>query len=467
MEGGNHAVELSLCVIVKDEEDWIEWCVNNAKDFVDEIVIVDTGSDDSTIPLIRKMQEDNKKVKLFDFEWGNHAAKSRNFAVSKTRGEWVLSLDADEMVSPKDFPMMRELIKKKDVDGYKLEQRNYSNEDETFDYMLNKGDYKEAEGYSGWGSSMLVRLFRNKGYQFRYRVHEIIEPDMREKGGVIRDSGIPMHHYKDRKGRGKGLEFSRNYIEWAKLQIKDTPDDPKPHYEVGIAYMKNAEYAEAEPYIKKAAELGGETRHFMSLAELHLHMGRLEESERIVDKLLDDGMQQPGLWVMKATILLKRGSEKAVKQAKEMLLGLLEKGVKDPVALNNLAVIFIGEKKMQKATECMEMSYSLKRSTKTAKNLAALYAELGKKEEGLKLIDGKDENWTWLYRGIFKVQAGNEEEGIRFLEKGIEIDPENHQPYLNLGIVFLNRGEKDKAKAYFKKAIKRKPGLEPKLKEHL
>ena len=78
-------MEISLCMIVKDEEDVLERCLECAKNIADEIVIVDTGSKDRTKDIANKYTD-----KVYDFDWWNDFSKARNYAFSKATKEYFL-----------------------------------------------------------------------------------------------------------------------------------------------------------------------------------------------------------------------------------------------------------------------------------------------------------------------------------------------------------------------------------------
>lgn len=90
-------MKLSLAMIVKNEEKKLARCLDSIKDYIDEIVIVDTGSTDNT----KKIAE-SFGAKIYDFAWCNDFSKARNFSIEKTSGDYVFVLDADNVVL--DFP---------------------------------------------------------------------------------------------------------------------------------------------------------------------------------------------------------------------------------------------------------------------------------------------------------------------------------------------------------------------------
>lgn len=87
-------VSISAVIITKNEEYRIARCINSIIDYVDEVIVLDTGSSDKTLEIIENMQF--TKVKVFEIEWNNNFSATRNYALSKASCEWVFFIDADE-----------------------------------------------------------------------------------------------------------------------------------------------------------------------------------------------------------------------------------------------------------------------------------------------------------------------------------------------------------------------------------
>ncbi|KOR93080.1 glycosyl transferase [Geobacillus stearothermophilus ATCC 12980] len=113
---------VSLCMIVKDEEKVLQRCLDSVYGIVDEIIIVDTGSTDSTKQIALKYTN-----KLYDFEWTNSFAEARNFAQQQATGEWILVLDADEYVERANLQAMIDVLKQTDesVEAYDVVIYNF------------------------------------------------------------------------------------------------------------------------------------------------------------------------------------------------------------------------------------------------------------------------------------------------------------------------------------------------------
>lgn len=148
-------MEISLCLIVKNEEDVLGRCLESAKDFADEIIVVDTGSTDKTKDIARQFTD-----KVYDFEWIDDFSAARNFVFSKATKDYQMWLDADDVVPERSVNEIKEL------------KKTLSDEVEivTMRYVLSF-DEKGNPSYH----STRERLFkRSKNYQWIDPVHECI-----------------------------------------------------------------------------------------------------------------------------------------------------------------------------------------------------------------------------------------------------------------------------------------------------
>lgn len=90
---------ISLCMIVKNEERNLRRCLQSVKNYVTEIVIVDTGSTDQTRAIAQSFG-----AQLYDFIWTDNFADARNFSLEHSSGDWILWMDADEELCITDSP---------------------------------------------------------------------------------------------------------------------------------------------------------------------------------------------------------------------------------------------------------------------------------------------------------------------------------------------------------------------------
>lgn len=95
---------ISLCMIVKNEAEVLPRCLSSVMDFVDEIIIVDTGSTDGTARIAAQFTD-----KVYSFDWIDDFSAARNFSFSKASGDYILWLDADDIFLPQDMALLRDL----------------------------------------------------------------------------------------------------------------------------------------------------------------------------------------------------------------------------------------------------------------------------------------------------------------------------------------------------------------------
>jgi glycosyltransferase involved in cell wall biosynthesis len=195
--------DLSLCMIVKNEERNLPRCLESVRGMTRELIVVDTGSTDATQSIAA---ESGAEVIPFDFTIVDFAA-ARNCAISRARGRWILMLDADETLDRASGPMIETLIALNENAGYFFERYNHSSDAETF-----TRDY-------------VVRLFPNRpGYRYRGRVHETADASILAGGGRLRKTGIRIDHRfcTDREERRRKNQW---YIDVLKEEIAANPSD--------------------------------------------------------------------------------------------------------------------------------------------------------------------------------------------------------------------------------------------------
>jgi glycosyltransferase involved in cell wall biosynthesis len=115
-------ITISVCMIVKNEEAVLERCLESLKPIADELIIVDTGSSDSTKEIASRYTD-----KIYDYEWQNDFAHARNYSFSKATMEYIYTADADEWI---DQENRERFIKLKQAMLYEVEivQMKYTNQ---------------------------------------------------------------------------------------------------------------------------------------------------------------------------------------------------------------------------------------------------------------------------------------------------------------------------------------------------
>ncbi|WIV13784.1 glycosyltransferase [Proteiniborus sp. MB09-C3] len=171
-------LSISLSMIVKNEEKWLERCLNSVIDIVDEIVIVDTGSTDKTKEICTSFP-----VKLYDYDWNDSFADARNFGLSKVNGDWILYIDADEELYIEDINRFHNVLQQTKNNVVLIPTINY--------YGNFPPDSNKAYLYASH------RLFRNhKGFKFVGNIHEHLNiVDISDLNSPEIMSFAKIHHY--------------------------------------------------------------------------------------------------------------------------------------------------------------------------------------------------------------------------------------------------------------------------------
>ena len=97
-------VTISLCMIVKNEERVLGRCLESVQEIADEIIIVDTGSEDRTKEIAEKYH-----ARVFEQEWQDDFSRARNYSFSQAEMDYCMWLDADDIILDKDRIKLRQL----------------------------------------------------------------------------------------------------------------------------------------------------------------------------------------------------------------------------------------------------------------------------------------------------------------------------------------------------------------------
>jgi glycosyltransferase involved in cell wall biosynthesis len=152
--------KLSVLINTKNVANTLENTLKSVK-FADEIVVVDMASSDQTLEIAKKYTK-----KIFQHEDVGYADPARNFAISKAKNDWILVVDADEVITEKLSKIILELINKKDgADIYHFPRKNF---------VFNKWIKK-----TGWWPDYQPRLFKKGCVSWQVGVHRL--PDMTGK----------------------------------------------------------------------------------------------------------------------------------------------------------------------------------------------------------------------------------------------------------------------------------------------
>jgi glycosyltransferase involved in cell wall biosynthesis len=266
---------LSVCLIVKNEQKFIRRCLESVKDIADEIIIVDTGSTDSTLDIVREYG-----AKVIESQWCNDFSYSRNLGLEEAKSQWILVLDGDEELCKDDIKILKEALQMP-FEGYNLSLINYID--------INQCDYV---------TDYVCRLFKNnKLYRFKNRIHEevfsnIVENNVNE---VVGNLPVRIFHYGYVKGINQKEKNTRN-LKLLELQLQECSEEDKPYYlyALGVEYFQSEQFEKGEELLRLAlAGTPASTTGFRSDCYLKLILCQLNKREYyLVEEIFQKALEE-------------------------------------------------------------------------------------------------------------------------------------------------------------------------------
>ena len=423
---------ISVCMITKNEEHNLTNCLNSVKNIVDEIIIVDTGSTDKTKDIAKKFCEmrvsstclrerrassrstrtrSQLTAKIFDFRWVDDFSAARNESLKHATKQWILVLDADEVLDKEGIKTIKDLINDKGTDAYLFLQKNYSS-DTSIAGFVNEEHIRYGKKYAGWYGSFIARLFRNKKeYKFEGTVHELVEPSIESKKGKIAATNIVIHHYGNaepnivKKKRTYYLELCKKKVKQTQSNVSESAWNARArsrslnseltrmshassYYELGVLYKENDNFDDAIKSFKKVIELN--PKHSMALYEL----GIIYEKQKDYNKAIKNYTE---------SLRVKESSE----------------------AFQNLGVCYLKKSMLKEAYRNLVKAMLLN------PNKYTIYNNLGAVLE----------------------KIGNYESAVQMLDIATKLNPKNKIGFYNLGIALDKKGAFGEAIQAYEKAI--------------
>ncbi|MDY7034254.1 MAG: glycosyltransferase [Thermodesulfobacteriota bacterium] len=488
-------ITISCCMIVKDEEGFLEQCLESVKDHVDEIVIVDTGSTDRTVEIAKKYTD-----KVYFHSWENNFSKARNQALQYAGCDWIFIMDADEELSQESGPKLRQAVR--EAGGADAIYVNVIS-------IFGNGN-REARHNS-------ERLFKKNGLiHYEGVVHN------RLKGFIsTKSSKIELRHYGYNVEEKKAQEKFLRTTDLLKKQVEEEPDNPMPHHYLGASYLARNQIQEAVKESVLAIDLAERQKnehplylwtHF-NAAMAMFRMGDLEEARKYSLRALTKSSEHLDSYYMLTMIAAEKGDWEDARDFGNNYLKLLQRYKGKPeeagLVINNTIgeevsihllvghgfhsegnydgmtnsyqrAYEISEKKWQVwwniGTFHMDRSHDLDRARHYLNlalqespdehdvwyMLAKMYKKLNCQEEETRclkwLFDHGSEDLVVLIRlASLCVERSSLDDALRASERARRVAPLNHHVLCNLGLVYRERNQIQEAIQVYMEAVENEP----------
>jgi tetratricopeptide (TPR) repeat protein len=271
------SVELSM--IVKDGAASLKRCLASVAPLVDRIVLGDTGSTDDTVAIARAFG-----AEIVSVPWQNDFSHARNCLLQHSRCDWILVLDADEMLDATAIPLLPQALARPGIFAYDLWRWNYvrttSSRSGDEGALANPLLVDCSRPYPAFVRSRNTRLFRrHPGIFFERPVHENVAESVQALGLTRSLAPFVIHHFGQVEDSPQ-TRFRKNnlYAQIGARHLRSNPADPRTHFELGLVQLEHHRSPErALPHFNQAVQRNPRSAEAWLFAGVcHLRLNRFE-----------------------------------------------------------------------------------------------------------------------------------------------------------------------------------------------
>lgn len=227
------APRLSLCMIVRDSSRTLDACLASIAPWVDEIIVVDTGSLDNTREIAERYA-----AQVFEFPWCDDFAAARNESLRHAAGDWLFWMDSDDTISPENGERLRALAHRPLIEAPTA-------------YVMQV----HCPGPTGTTDCTIVdhvKMFGNDPrLRFDGRIHEQILPAIRHVGGTVEWTDIYVSHSGSEHSPNARLQKQQRDLRLLEMELGERPDHPFVLFNLGMTYADMEETEQAAAYLEK------------------------------------------------------------------------------------------------------------------------------------------------------------------------------------------------------------------------
>lgn len=255
-------MQLSVCMITKNEKQNLERCLRQLVPYPFELVVADTGSTDGTIAMARQYTES-----VYEFTWCDDFAKAKNFAVSKAKYDQVLVIDSDEYLQKIDLETIAAQIHAFPKAVGRIQRINQ---------ILQGGEVRESSEY-------LNRLFNRRYYHYERKIHEqLVSIDGHSLETYI--APITVEHSGYLLSEEERRKKAERNIRLLERELAENENDTYILYQLGKSYSMAGEYEHACMYFSRALsfDLDPELEYVIDMVDCYgyalLNSGQAEQA---------------------------------------------------------------------------------------------------------------------------------------------------------------------------------------------
>ncbi len=229
-------VRLSLCMIVRDEEEMLPECLASCAAGVDEIVIVDTGSTDRTVEIAESFG-----ATVLHFPWNGSFSDARNHGIAAATGTHILWLDADERLEDGDAENLHAVAGEPYREAHWLVETNFTGQEEV----------------GTAATHLALRIWKNRPqYRFTGAIHEQIRVSMpTDLGERFAVSSLRIRHYGYLKSRIDERDKHQRNLTLLLKELLQSPNNAFTHFNLGTEYLGTQDLDLASKHLEEAYRL--------------------------------------------------------------------------------------------------------------------------------------------------------------------------------------------------------------------
>jgi len=449
----NAGKKLSVCMIVKNEEEALPKCLDQVKGLPDELIIVDTGSTDKTVEIAKSYG-----ASVYHFEWIDDFSAARNVSLKYATGDWIIWLDADDVLPPDQHARIKKLME--------------SPIDHAFYFTLENVGGDTSTCYQ-------LRMFPNvEGITFEMPVHEQVTPSLRRLG-------VTKHLFVDVKVIHTGYtseeviaQKKQKYLKILERWVEGHPEDYLSRAHIALIYHTSGRADDAIREYENViyeSPCADESQYMYLNSMVFLGRSYMQKSqydraielfEQVLESEPNHNLAHASLGECYTYLHQPDNAIHHLERAKDTINTSFF-----PLEVQNIRYYmryFLGknlERKEQIEDALNEYQAAIKirpNEMDALVSLAKLYGRLKDYDNAHRTIDqaimikpGYPENY--FTKGCFYLDEQKFDEALLYFQTTIEREPQHNKAYLNLGMLYGMRRDVDSAESAYLKAIEINP----------